>query len=296
MQEIELKLVIPAAQSERAVSVLTQLLGPVTETQDLVSIYYDTPERQLRSQRMALRLRKQGAQWIQTLKGGGGVQGGLHSRNEWNWPVEAKQLNAACLAEAAWPTELSIEILQPVFTTAFERGIWWSRQQGVEIEVAFDRGQVYNDEHQVPLNEIELELKAGEPADLFALANQIAGQLPCWPGFVSKAQKGYGLGLPEKMIAVPPRDLNEALRRVSVYLDAVNAAATPTDSWPEYLLNLTWLRVFLAQRDLSLDQVVVAEMQRVLSRLQAEGLGVLSEALLNSNTLGQICLKLARVA
>ncbi|MBK8971910.1 MAG: CYTH domain-containing protein [Hahellaceae bacterium] len=295
MQEIELKLVIPAAQSERAVAVLTQLLGPVCETQDLVSIYYDTPERQLRSQRMALRLRKQGVQWIQTLKGGGGVHGGLHSRNEWNWPVESKQLDASCLAEAGWPAELSIQTLQPVFTTAFERGIWWSRQPGVEIEVAFDRGRVYNEEHDVPLNEIELELKVGEPADLFALAGQIAGQLPCWPGFVSKAQKGYGLGLPVTRNDAPPRDLNEALRRVSIYLDSVNAAVTPSDNWSEYLLNLTWLRVFLGQRDLSLDQVLVAEMRRILSSLQAQGVDALGEALLNSTTIGQICLKLARV-
>ena len=36
MQEIELKLVVPVAQTENAAAILTRLLGPVSETQDLV--------------------------------------------------------------------------------------------------------------------------------------------------------------------------------------------------------------------------------------------------------------------
>lgn len=245
MQEIELKLVVPVAQTENAVAILTRLLGPVSETQDLVSIYYDTSACDLRRQRMALRLRKQGDQWIQTLKGGGGVQGGLHSRNEWNWPVASQKLDEACLVEAGWRSDIPIETLQPVFTTAFERSVWWSRYPGIEIEVALDQGRVYSNVDQIPLNEIELELKAGKPEDLFALADQIAEQVPCWPGFVSKAQKGYALGVSSDPVTYPdPRNLDEAMRRVSVYLDSVNAGLNTAETWPEYLLNLTWLRVF----------------------------------------------------
>ncbi|MBW8078498.1 MAG: CYTH domain-containing protein, partial [Gallionella sp.] len=46
-----------------------QLARPVARR--LYNVYFDTPELDLHRSGMALRLRRSGAQWLQTLKGGG---------------------------------------------------------------------------------------------------------------------------------------------------------------------------------------------------------------------------------
>ncbi|MDD5612946.1 MAG: CYTH domain-containing protein, partial [Gallionella sp.] len=56
-----------------------QVAKPVTR--HLHNIYFDTPELDLNRREMALRLRLAGGRWLQTLKGGGSIRGGLHQRN-----------------------------------------------------------------------------------------------------------------------------------------------------------------------------------------------------------------------
>src|SRR3989339_673406 len=62
-------------------------------TRRLYNIYFDTPKLELNQSAMALRLRRSGRQWLQTLKGGGSIQGGLHQRNEWEMPVRGPALD-----------------------------------------------------------------------------------------------------------------------------------------------------------------------------------------------------------
>jgi inorganic triphosphatase YgiF len=45
-----------------------------------------------------------------------------------------------------------------------------------EIEIALDRGEVKAGEHQEPICELELELLAGETADLLRLRASFAGE------------------------------------------------------------------------------------------------------------------------
>src|SRR5512143_830578 len=73
--ETELKLHISAEhlQQLKRHPFLRSLSSGRAKTQKLYSIYYDTADLELRRQAMALRLRRVGRQWIQTLKGGGQV-------------------------------------------------------------------------------------------------------------------------------------------------------------------------------------------------------------------------------
>ena len=50
---------------------------------------------------MALRLRRIGKHWLQTLKSGGGVQAGLHQRNEWETLVDGEALDFGVLEAEA---------------------------------------------------------------------------------------------------------------------------------------------------------------------------------------------------
>jgi inorganic triphosphatase YgiF len=163
-------------------------------TRKLYSVYYDTPSLDLRGHAMALRLRRAGKQWLQTLKGGGGVQAGLHQRNEWEMPVagDALELDALKAAGGELPRGVRKE-LQPVFVTDFSRNMRLLKFEGAEIELCMDQGEVRTEQHSFPICELELELKSGEPRKLFELALVLLDIVPFELETVSKAEQGYRL-------------------------------------------------------------------------------------------------------
>src|SRR5512141_1375193 len=58
-------------------------------TRQIYSVYYDTPELDLWRAGIALRLRRVGERWVQTIKGGGNAAGGLHQRAEIETEISA---------------------------------------------------------------------------------------------------------------------------------------------------------------------------------------------------------------
>ena len=162
----------------------------------LYNIYYDTPKLELHKSEMALRLRRTGRQWLQTLKGGGSVKAGLHQRNEWEIPVSRAALDFSSLQAAEWEEHLPPRLrkkLQPVFVTDFHRTSRMLGWQGAQIELCMDHGEVYTEQHGTPICELELELKSGEPERLFELALALLEIVPLELEPVSKAEQGYRL-------------------------------------------------------------------------------------------------------
>ncbi|MBK9160674.1 MAG: CHAD domain-containing protein [Nitrosomonadales bacterium] len=171
-----------------------QLARPVTR--HLHNIYYDTPSLALNKARMALRLRRAGRQWLQTLKGGGTLKGGLHERHEWEVPVSRAALDFSMPEAAEWDTLLPLswrDELQPVFVTDFFRSSRLLDWQGSSIEVCMDHGEARTEQHSVPICELELELKSGDPRHLFELALAILEVVPFELETVNKAERGYRL-------------------------------------------------------------------------------------------------------
>ena len=171
-----------------------QLTRPVTRR--LYNTYFDTPKLELNQSCMALRLRRSGKQWLQTLKGGGGVQGGLHRRNEWEVPVSGPALDFSLPQVAEWKELLPKKLrkqLQPVFVTDFSRNSRLIDWQGAHIELCMDQGEVSTEHARAPLCELELELKSGAPAQLFGFALAILDIVPFELEAVSKAEQGYRL-------------------------------------------------------------------------------------------------------
>ncbi|WP_439886673.1 CYTH domain-containing protein [Pseudomonas sp. MBLB4123] len=170
------------------------------ERRELFNQYFDTPERDLAQAKVALRLRRDGEQFIQTLKTRGQSVAGLSERNEWDWYLSKAKLDAKKLDDSCWPAslaELDKKQLKPLFTTDFVRQraeIAWGRGKArVVIEAALDLGQVVAGDQQEEICELELELRQGEPAALLELASELAADLPLMPCDISKAERGYRL-------------------------------------------------------------------------------------------------------
>ncbi len=221
--ETELKLRIAPDQFERLkrhrLFKQFQITPPVT--QRLHNIYFDTPDLALHVNRTALRLRRVGGEWLQTLKGGGSIKAGLHQRNEWELPSLSGKLDYSLLEETVQQTFLPpslFEKLEPVFVTDFYRTSRLLDWQGTKIEVCMDRGTVKTKHLSQPICELELELKSGDPLHLFEFALEILEIVPFELEAVSKAEQGFRLmsghvDLPAKAIE-PVIDENEKLTDV----------------------------------------------------------------------------------
>ncbi len=171
-----------------------QLARPITSR--LYNIYFDTPKLELHRSEMALRLRRAGRQWLQTLKGGGSVKAGLHQRNEWEIPVSRAALDFSSTQAAEFEQHLPLALrkkLQPVFVTDFSRTSRMLNWQGAQIELCMDHGEVRTEQRSTPICELELELKSGEPLQLFDLALELLEIVPFELEAVSKAEQGYRL-------------------------------------------------------------------------------------------------------
>ena len=87
--EVELKLLLEPQHVARlrAHPLLAQYAAEAPVLLSMHDVYVDTPDLQLCRHQAGLRVRQVGDGWVQTLKAGGSVRGGLHSRHEWESEV-----------------------------------------------------------------------------------------------------------------------------------------------------------------------------------------------------------------
>lgn len=170
-------------------------------TRRVYNVYYDTPERDLASQGMALRLRRVGGRWIQTLKAGGAAQAGLHSSGEFDVTVPAPLLNLTALATtpaAGLAAQATFrDRIRPMFVTDFRRTTRMVEvAPGMFAEFAVDRGTIAAGDRNEAICELEIELRDGEPDALFAFARRLLEFVPFTIGMNSKAARGFALLAP----------------------------------------------------------------------------------------------------
>jgi len=201
-QEIELKLAIEPQAIEKLInsSFFRQLQGRQQQKQ-LENTYYDTADWSLQHEKIALRIRKDGEAFIQTLKTKGKSDRGLHKRLEWEWPLAEHRLDTELIPIDHWPMHIQFSCLLPMFKTNFERRIWvfkHSDNQGntAEIEMALDRGFISAEQttKTIEICELELELISGDAELLQQVANLLTAECPSLtPCDVSKAARGFAL-------------------------------------------------------------------------------------------------------
>ncbi|GAA3546473.1 CYTH domain-containing protein [Zobellella aerophila] len=164
----------------------------------LSNTYYDTADLALRRADAGLRIRSKDGVLEQTVKLAGSQIGGLHQRPEYNVGLADHSPDLGLFPAHIWPEGLALDALQqallPQFCTDFVRRRWLlSCDDGSEIELAFDIGEVRAGEASEPIAELELELCRGDASQLFELAEVLIAQGGLRLGAVSKAQRGYQL-------------------------------------------------------------------------------------------------------
>ena len=221
--EIELKLTLP----QKSLAALRRHPLIADAPRDgrsctLENTYFDTPELELRERRMAVRTRKAGARWLQTVKCAAESVGGLSSRPEWEQPYlngcfdfsSIDREDVRSRLEALHPR------LVPVFTTRFKRETCiLTPRDGVKVLAMIDSGSIEANGRERPLCELELELVEGDPQELYALALQLAENLPLTPENVSKAERG------SRLVS------NHALRPAKARPSRLSAEQSPVDAF-----------------------------------------------------------------
>jgi inorganic triphosphatase YgiF len=201
--EIELKFDL-APHSRRKLALATALAGTSPRRTTMRSLYFDTPERSLAKREMALRLRREGRRWVQTLKAGHSGTGGLHDRDEWEHvrpgpTLDLTLLQETPLARLEGPTDLH-DRLAPVFEVRVTRTTWRiAPEPGSRLEVALDTGEVASGEKAAPICEVEIECLEGDPGLAFDLAAKLMQEVELHPSATSKAQRGYRLSRGEPL-------------------------------------------------------------------------------------------------
>lgn len=193
-QERELKFEFESGEAIEAL-VDAASAGAPPRVQMLETIYFDTPDFDLREGGLSLRVRRAGDQYVQTMKryvrAGGGADR-WEQAHEVSGPVpqfdaaDAKMLSrVSVIAEKA--------VLRPVFTVRSERMTWQRNAEGVDVEFALDRGEIFAGGAKTSLCELEIELKQGAPRDLFDVARALSESNRLRPTVFTKDERGYRL-------------------------------------------------------------------------------------------------------
>ena len=99
--------------------------GNVAETRNFEALYYDTASFALQRQGISYRVRREGQEWVATLKSDRSSGGGLVNREEWNEAVKGPDTAQLAFAGTHAGDRLSQAIgqekLQVLFTTSFVR-------------------------------------------------------------------------------------------------------------------------------------------------------------------------------
>lgn len=196
--ETELKFQVPPAQTA---ALCRAVATAGARTVRLQAIYADTADQRLAAAGLALRLRKEGRVWVQTLKGRGD---GLMQRleHEVRLPPQAGgpsfdlQRHAGTAAGELLARALGDGAeLQVLYRTDIRRLHRRVRHGGATVEIAFDSGRIVAGAKSAAVSEIEFELIGGPPAALPALAARWAARFGLWWDVRTKSERGFRLAL-----------------------------------------------------------------------------------------------------
>ena len=198
--EIELKLLATPSAYQDILSWLAQSRLNYTDSagKQLRNDYFETPQRTLRKHDIGLRIRGCNGEFEQTVKTKGIVVAGMHQRPEYNVPLPSPDLKLDLFDPRIWPASVDLTALENdlylMFSTDFLRHTFLiTFSDGAQVELVFDQGTISANGRSVDICEVELELKKGDPAILFEIAQQLVCVTPLRFGMQSKAARGYRL-------------------------------------------------------------------------------------------------------
>lgn len=190
-REIEFKLEIDPEAAGRILDKSWLCEGPC-EAMPQLTVYYDTPDGEVRRRGFTLRVRSVGDRYLQTVKTLA-AGAGLFERGEWEYEVGSIELDRECLGRTPLAHFQSAE-LAPVIRSEVMRRSCRISSDGSEIQLDYDDGEIAAGGRSYGFSEIELELIDGDPSVALKLARQIADSEPVKIGVMSKAERGFALG------------------------------------------------------------------------------------------------------
>ena len=196
--EVELKLAVNKTHAKKLhlIPLITDSSLTKPAKNNLISTYFDTPDLKLLDAGITLRIRQKASEWIQTIKLAGAGSSGLHQRNEWEDLVNSCHPDFTKIKEPRLIKIFANKKLQasliPIFRTEIMREEWLlAFDNGDQIELSLDSGLLKAKQLHEPINEIELELKAGNVGRIFEIALALQKSIPLRIENNSKAKRGY---------------------------------------------------------------------------------------------------------
>ena len=154
--------------------------------------YYDTPSGVLASRRYTLRRRMENGVPVCTLKAPTAGMG----RGEWETACENIEDAISALCKLGAPEDLPVlvqEGLLSVCGAKFDRIAITQILPDCTVELALDSGILTGGGKQIPLCEVEVELKAGDPDGCIAYARALAARFGLVPEPQSKFRRALAL-------------------------------------------------------------------------------------------------------
>ncbi len=208
---------------------------------NLRAIYFDTAMNDLARNGMSLRIRTAGRRRTMTAKWISEGQG-VFSRGEAEAPAPDDQIDLTRL-----PADAAARIAQvangapllPVFQTHVRRKLMKLADADTLIEIAVDEGQLMAGAISAPIAEVEIELKSGAQASLYALALQLVDAgLRLAPA--TKSARGYLLAsqeLPHDVRAAPIVLPPDATMQEALIAMIESSLTHFMANWPAFLVS-----------------------------------------------------------
>ncbi len=225
-RELELRLRFEAGSLDRILRHASLGGGERRPTRTLSAHYFDTPDLRLAQNGVGVRIREDGGRWLQTVKLRGDRDGGVDTRLEYETEVDGpgvESLDLSSIPEvshALGAIGATAATLQRVLFTAILRDDVRLERDESEILVSIDRGELRSPRAATTTNEIELELVRGDVAELFALALELAGEIPLALEPANKLERGLGIA------PRPETTIGSALTQTTPARDAFDLLAS----------------------------------------------------------------------
>ena len=179
--EIELKYHIPDKETAEAIWE-NELFADVEEagTRETLTIdarYFDTDSFDLARNEVAYRIRREGDHLVAALKWKGHTEDGLHVREELNVPVQDDTPDLDVFHQSSVGSEVcelakDMELKSIVQTSCVRRRFRIDTGTGI-FEFSIDSGEIFTENGVQPINEVEIELFAGETEELLQIGRTL---------------------------------------------------------------------------------------------------------------------------
>ena len=191
--EFELKFTSDTSGLRRVMALKDLEKYPFSRKQRIRTVYYDTLGGHLLQQGISLRLREAGRKRpVQTFKSQTPHRSSAFERIEIEVPAGPDGFDLAGFDKSIRDVIIKAThglALEARYTTDFYRRTALVSHDLCQIEIAIDDGHFIANDQTCPLQEIEFELKSGEPAEVIDFAKNIALAAGLQIEFTSKAER-----------------------------------------------------------------------------------------------------------